>query len=173
MIGRRPNPRGLSSKGEPCFLRNASHSNRRTGAHTGANQTVPYRTAILRSRCPGTSCQATIGLSLRDWRESPVGATNRLKHSLTSCHSIPGLSPITPSGRGSREPRSTPNKLSALGRAGGLGRTESSKGFDRSGAGGSWSGRMGHRWWHEKGAINVNQACRRTGDQRGIPIIST
>ena len=41
MIGRRPNPRGISSKGAPCFLRKANHSNRRIGAHTGANQTYP------------------------------------------------------------------------------------------------------------------------------------
>ena len=52
MIGRRPNPRGISSKGAPCFLRKANHSNRRIGAHTGANQTVPYGTALLRSRRP-------------------------------------------------------------------------------------------------------------------------
>ena len=47
MIGRRPNPRGISSKGAPCFLRKANHSNRRIGAHTGANQTVPYGTALF------------------------------------------------------------------------------------------------------------------------------
>jgi hypothetical protein len=52
MIGRGPNPRGLSSKGAPRFLRKANHSNRRIGAHTGANQTVPYGTALLRLRCP-------------------------------------------------------------------------------------------------------------------------
>jgi hypothetical protein len=33
-------------------LRKANHSNRRIGARTGANQTVPYGTALLRSRCP-------------------------------------------------------------------------------------------------------------------------
>jgi hypothetical protein len=52
MIGRRPNPRGISSKGAQGFLRKANHSNRRIRAHTGANQTVPYGTALLRSHCP-------------------------------------------------------------------------------------------------------------------------
>jgi hypothetical protein len=51
MIGRRANPRGISSKGAPCFLRKANHSNSRIGEHTGANQTVSYGTALLRSRC--------------------------------------------------------------------------------------------------------------------------
>jgi hypothetical protein len=40
-IGCRPNPRGLSSKERLAFLRKASHSNRRIGTRTGANQTVP------------------------------------------------------------------------------------------------------------------------------------
>jgi hypothetical protein len=44
MIGRRPNPRSISPKGAPCF--------RRIGGHTGANQTVPYGTALLTSLCP-------------------------------------------------------------------------------------------------------------------------
>jgi hypothetical protein len=45
-------PRGILSKGVPCFLRKANHSNPRIGAHTGANQTVPYGTALLMLRCP-------------------------------------------------------------------------------------------------------------------------
>jgi hypothetical protein len=40
--------RYFASKGAPCFLRKANHSNHRIGAHTGANQTVPYGTALLR-----------------------------------------------------------------------------------------------------------------------------
>src|SRR5580704_11184733 len=44
--------RYFASKGAPCFLRKANHSNHRIGAHTGANQTVPYGTALLRWRCP-------------------------------------------------------------------------------------------------------------------------
>jgi hypothetical protein len=44
--------RYFESKGAPCFLRKANHSNHRIGAHTGANQTVPYGTALLRRRCP-------------------------------------------------------------------------------------------------------------------------
>jgi hypothetical protein len=44
--------RCFASKGAPCFLRKANHSNRRIGAHTGANQTVPCGTALFRSRCP-------------------------------------------------------------------------------------------------------------------------
>jgi hypothetical protein len=71
------------SKGAPCFLRKANHSNHRIGAHTGANQTVPYGTALLRWRFPGTSCQATIGLSLRDWGQSPFGPGQPRSH-LTS-----------------------------------------------------------------------------------------
>jgi hypothetical protein len=45
MSGRRPNPevqRYFESKGAPCFLGKANHSNHRIGTHTGANQTVPY-----------------------------------------------------------------------------------------------------------------------------------
>jgi hypothetical protein len=36
----------------------------RRDAHTGANQTVPYGTALLRWRCPRHSCLATVMLSL-------------------------------------------------------------------------------------------------------------
>jgi hypothetical protein len=35
-------------------------------ASAGANQTVPYGTALLGGAFPGTSCQATIAPSLRD-----------------------------------------------------------------------------------------------------------
>jgi hypothetical protein len=53
MIGRRANPRDLSSKGPAVFLlRKANHSDRRIGPRASANQTVPYGTALLRSRCP-------------------------------------------------------------------------------------------------------------------------
>ena len=38
----------FASRGAPCFLRKANLSNHRIGAHTGANQTVPYGTALLR-----------------------------------------------------------------------------------------------------------------------------
>jgi hypothetical protein len=49
MIGRPHNPRDISRrKGAPGFSRKANHSNHRIGAHTGANQTVPYGTALLR-----------------------------------------------------------------------------------------------------------------------------
>ena len=61
------------AKGSPFFLRKANHSNHRIGAHTGANQTVPYGTALLRWRFPGTLCQATVGPSLRDWGKAPSG----------------------------------------------------------------------------------------------------
>src|SRR6202453_5117635 len=44
--------RYLASKGAPCFSRKANHFNHRIGAHPGANQTVPYGTALLRWRCP-------------------------------------------------------------------------------------------------------------------------
>jgi hypothetical protein len=62
MIGCRPNPRGISRRKMGRVLRKANHSNHRIGAH----QTVPYGTALLMRCCPGTSCQATIGPSLRD-----------------------------------------------------------------------------------------------------------
>jgi hypothetical protein len=53
IIGRRRNPRGIPRrKVRRCFLRKANQSNHRIGAHTGANQTVPYGTALLRWRCP-------------------------------------------------------------------------------------------------------------------------
>jgi hypothetical protein len=42
----RPLQRYFSSRGAPCFLRKANHSNHRIGAHTGANQTVPYGTVL-------------------------------------------------------------------------------------------------------------------------------
>jgi hypothetical protein len=70
--------RYFASKGAPCFLRKANHSNHRIGAHTGANQTVPHGTALLR----GTSCLA--GPSLRDWGQSPFGLRGN-KSSLGFC----------------------------------------------------------------------------------------
>jgi hypothetical protein len=36
------------------------------GAHTDTDHTVPYGTALWGGAVPGTSCQATIVLSLRD-----------------------------------------------------------------------------------------------------------
>src|SRR6202044_784257 len=73
--------RYFASKGAPCFLRKANHSNHRIGAHTGANQTVPYGTGLLRWRCPGTSCQATIatvppGLGAKPLRGNKSSPTN-------------------------------------------------------------------------------------------------
>jgi hypothetical protein len=47
-------------------------------AHTRQNQTVPYGTALLGCRFPGTSCQATIALSLRDKGHSPMGSLIKL-----------------------------------------------------------------------------------------------
>jgi hypothetical protein len=44
-------------------------------AYTCKNQTVPYGTAPLRRRFPGTSCQATIALSLRDKSHSLMEAS--------------------------------------------------------------------------------------------------
>jgi len=41
-------------------------SNLRIGAHICTNHTVPYGTALLGCTVPGTSCLATIMLSLRD-----------------------------------------------------------------------------------------------------------
>jgi hypothetical protein len=47
----------------PGFTTARSH---RIGAHTDTDQTVPYGTALWGGAAPGTSCQATIVLSLRD-----------------------------------------------------------------------------------------------------------
>jgi hypothetical protein len=47
-------------------------------AHTRKNQTVPYGTALLGWRFPGTSCQATIALSLRDKDHSPMRSLIKL-----------------------------------------------------------------------------------------------
>jgi hypothetical protein len=41
-------------------------------AHTCTDHTVPYGTALWGGVIPGTSCQATISLSLRDKRHSPI-----------------------------------------------------------------------------------------------------
>jgi hypothetical protein len=92
MIGRRPNRRGLLSKGRAVFLRKANHSNPRIGARTGANQTVPYGTALLRSRCarhfvPGYDRTVPPGL---EGKPPSSGQQNRLKHSLTKRHSAQG-----------------------------------------------------------------------------------
>ena len=38
----------------------------RVGAHTDTDHTVPYGTGFRGGAFPGTSCQATIGVSLRD-----------------------------------------------------------------------------------------------------------
>jgi hypothetical protein len=48
------------------------YSNHRIGAHTCTNHTVPYGTALWGGVVPGTSCQATISLSLRDKSHLPI-----------------------------------------------------------------------------------------------------
>jgi hypothetical protein len=65
---------------------NFRHFNPRIGAHACANQTVPYGTALLGGADPGTSCQATIGLSLRDWGQIPLSGK-------TSSHGARGRKP--------------------------------------------------------------------------------
>jgi hypothetical protein len=75
--------RYFASKCAPCFLKNANHSNHRMGAHTGANHSVPYGTALLRWRCswhfvPGYDRTVPPGLGAK-----PFGAINRLKHSFS------------------------------------------------------------------------------------------
>src|ERR1700735_1535457 len=52
MIGRRPNPRGLSSKGAPCFFRECSSLQSSNRCAYRRDQTVPYGTALLRSCSP-------------------------------------------------------------------------------------------------------------------------
>jgi hypothetical protein len=56
MIGRSQFQRYVSWKCEPC----------RIGAHTCTNHPVPYGTALWVGAVPGTSCLATIMLSLWD-----------------------------------------------------------------------------------------------------------
>jgi hypothetical protein len=62
MIGRSQSQRYFSWKCAPC----------RIGAHICTNHTVPYGTALWVGAVPGTSCQATITLSLRDKSHSPI-----------------------------------------------------------------------------------------------------
>ena len=67
---------GRSSSHRQCQCFRSSywkfrHSNHRIGAHTCTNHTVPYGTALCGGVVPGTSCQATISLSLRDKSHSP------------------------------------------------------------------------------------------------------
>jgi hypothetical protein len=62
MIGRSQSQRYFSWKCAPC----------RVGAHTCTNHTVPYGTALWVGAVPGTSCLATISLSLRDKSHSPI-----------------------------------------------------------------------------------------------------
>src|SRR5271156_3864128 len=73
MIGADLIQRYFASKGAPCFFRKANHSNHRIGAHTGANQTVPYGTALLRWGCPRHFYDRTVPPGLG---RSPFGATN-------------------------------------------------------------------------------------------------
>src|ERR1700722_19715863 len=76
MIAAQRTQRYFSSTCAPCFgfsfHSKLRHSNHRIGAHTCANQTVPYGTALLGGSVPGTSCQATIAPSLRDAFSSSI-----------------------------------------------------------------------------------------------------
>jgi hypothetical protein len=79
MIGRSLTERYFSSKMCALFLKEGSIlgsrnfiTPNRIGAHACANQTVPHGTAVLGGAVPGTSCQATIALFLRDKSHSPI-----------------------------------------------------------------------------------------------------
>jgi hypothetical protein len=56
-----------------AFYHCAITSNR-VGAHTDTDHTVPYGTALWGGAFPGTSCQATIVLSLRDISQQALAA---------------------------------------------------------------------------------------------------
>jgi hypothetical protein len=75
-------------------------------AHTRQNQTVPYGTALLGCRFPGTLCQATIALSLRDKGHSPMGSLIKLALMRVQTLGFPGLRPwaesYSPSGATNR-----------------------------------------------------------------------
>ena len=47
------------------------------GAHTDTDNTVPYGTALWGGAAPGTSCQATIVLSLRDISQQALASLTR------------------------------------------------------------------------------------------------
>jgi hypothetical protein len=81
MIGRSQSQRYFSWKRASC----------RIGAHTCTNHTVPYGTALWVGAVPGTSCRATISLSLRDKSHSPIEGPG-----------IPRLSSRAPSGHGTK-----------------------------------------------------------------------
>jgi hypothetical protein len=86
MSGRRPNPevqRYFESKGAPCFLGKANHSNHRIGTHTGANQTVPYgdgpfEVAVSRHFVPGYDRTVPPGLGVSALRTIRCLALNLL-----------------------------------------------------------------------------------------------
>jgi hypothetical protein len=71
--------RYFALKGVPCFLRRANHSNHRFGAHTGANQTVPYGTALLRWRGPRHFVPGYDRIVPPGPGAKPFGATDRAK----------------------------------------------------------------------------------------------
>jgi hypothetical protein len=75
------------------FVFEIRHSNHRIGAHICTNHTVPSGTALWGGLIPGTSCQATISLSLRDKSHSPI---ERLALSERLCLFAPGLGSIAP-----------------------------------------------------------------------------
>jgi hypothetical protein len=65
------------------FITARSH---RIGAHTDSDHTVPCGTALWGGAAPGTSCQATIVLSLRDIpQQALTGACCENRLSLRAC----------------------------------------------------------------------------------------
>ena len=63
MIGRSPKPRSISSlRCVPREFKFRYGSNHRIDAHTCANQTVPYGTALLGGAVPSASCQLITSL---------------------------------------------------------------------------------------------------------------
>ena len=60
------------------FLRKADHSNHRIGAHTDANHTVPYGTALLRWHYPRHFMPGYDHTSLRDWGKAPSASGQQI-----------------------------------------------------------------------------------------------
>ena len=58
--------RYFASKGAPCFLRKANHSNHRSVGRPARIRPYPTGRLFWGGAVPGSSCQATIGPSLRD-----------------------------------------------------------------------------------------------------------
>jgi len=79
----------VGAKWHNINLKRFTAARSRIGALTDTDHTVPYGTALWGGAAPGTSCQATIVLSLRDVSPSPEG---RLGYTPGNCKQLPTVS---------------------------------------------------------------------------------